>query len=124
MDSDNHNQHDSDSNESGALWAGLLGGLLIGGLAGAGAMFLLAPQSGKKTRGKLRRQSHELRQQATKTVEDAVGHVRDKASDITEDVRQQAEALEQRGQTVLDEQKEHWATAGEVYKKIVQGVSG
>ena len=100
----NHN-HDTDASESGGFWAGLLAGLLIGGLAGAVAMLLLAPQSGKKTRAKLQKQSHELREQTAETVEDAVAQARGTARQITHDVRKQAEELEHRGQALLDGQK-------------------
>ena len=54
-------EHEHGAAESGGLSAGMLAGLLIGGLAGAIAMLLLAPQSGKRTRAKLRRQSYALR---------------------------------------------------------------
>jgi len=48
-----HNyEQDNDASEPGGFWVGLLAGLLIGGLAGALALLLLAPQSGKKTRAK------------------------------------------------------------------------
>ena len=83
----------------------MLAALLIGSLAGAVTMLLLAPQSGKKTRRKLRRQSHELREQTAETVEDALDQARDKSHQITHDVRKQAEELEQRGQAMLDGQK-------------------
>jgi len=35
----------------------VLAGLLIGGLAGAGAMLLLAPQSGKETRAQIQQKT-------------------------------------------------------------------
>ncbi len=96
---------ENDTNEPGNFGIGLLAGLLIGGLAGALTMLLLAPQSGKKTRAKLQRQSHELREQTAETVEDAVAQARGKARQITHDIRKQAEDLEQRGQKMLDGQK-------------------
>ncbi len=102
--SHNH-EHDNDASEPGGFWAGLLAGLLIGGLAGAVAMLLLAPQSGKRTRAKLQRQSHELREQTAETVEDAVAQARGKAHQITHDVRKQAEELEKRGHAMLEGQK-------------------
>ena len=110
MVKNNHkNAHETDAHEargSGAgLLASLLAALLIGGLVGAVVMLLLAPHSGKRTRAKLRRQSHELREQTTKTVEDAVAQARDKSHQITHDVRKQAEELEHRGQAMLDGQK-------------------
>ena len=89
---DDHNyEHENEAHEPRGPWAGLLAasliGLLIGGLAGAVTMLLLAPQSGKSTRAKLQRQSHELREQTAETVEDAVAQARTKARQITHDVR-------------------------------------
>jgi gas vesicle protein len=52
--------------------AGLLAGLLIGGLAGFGAMVLLAPQSGKETRTQIRQKSLELQDRVTDTFDDLV----------------------------------------------------
>ena len=43
----------------------MLIGLLVGGLAGAGAMLLLAPQSGEQTRTEIREKSLQLRDQTT-----------------------------------------------------------
>jgi len=88
---DNHN-HDleNEARESGASWLGLLAGmlisLLIGGLTGALVMLLVAPQSGKRTRAKIHRQSAEWREQASDTMGDAVASARDKTRQITHDV--------------------------------------
>jgi len=115
---DNHGQE----HETGAhnTWS-FLAGLLVGGLAGAGAMLLLAPQSGKKTRAQIQRKSIELRDQATEAVEDAVAQAGVKARQITADVHEQAEALQQRGQDMLDEQRERLSTVVEAGKTAVQG---
>jgi gas vesicle protein len=51
---------------------GLLSGLLIGGLAGFGAMLLLAPQSGRKTRTRIGQKSMEMQDRATDTFDDLV----------------------------------------------------
>ena len=88
------------------LW-GFLVGLLMGGLAGAIAMLLLAPQSGKKTRGQIRQQGIELRDQTVRNVEGAVAQARGKARQITDDVREQAGELQQRGHDLLAEQRGH-----------------
>ena len=74
---DNHNHElENDAHEPRASWVGLLAGmligLLIGGLTGALVMLLVAPQSGKRTRAKLHRQSRKWREQAADTMEDAV----------------------------------------------------
>ena len=84
---------------------GLLAGLLVGALAGAGAMLLLAPQSGKKTRAQIQQNSIELRDQTVKTVEGAAAQARGKARQITDGVREQAGELQQRGQDVLDRKR-------------------
>ncbi len=84
-------------------------------------MLLLAPQSGKKARAKLQRQSHKLRKQTAETVEDAVTQARSTARHITHDVRKQAKELEQRGQTMLDGQRDNLATIVEAGKNAVQG---
>jgi gas vesicle protein len=101
---DNHNLESGNSAKYG--WRFLVA-LLVGGLAGAGALLLLSPQSGKETRAQIRQKSIELRDQTVKTVEDAVAQARGKARQITDDVREQAEELQQRGQDVLDEQRGH-----------------
>ena len=49
---------------------GLLTGMIIGGLAGFGAMLLLAPQSGKKTRSQIRQKSTDLQNRASETFDD------------------------------------------------------
>jgi gas vesicle protein len=54
---------------------------------------MLAPQSGKKTRAKLQRQSHELREQTAETVEDAMAQARTKGRQIRAGVHKQAEAV-------------------------------
>ena len=90
---------------------GFLLGLLIGGLAGAGTMLLLAPQSGKRTRTLIQRKSLELRDQTTEAVEDAVEQARDKTRQITGDIQEKAKELEHRGQALFDEQKKLWSPA-------------
>ena len=96
--------HQGNGNNAKYGW-GLLAGLLVGGLAGATAMLLLAPQSGKKTRAQIQQNSIELRDQTVKTVEGAVAQARGKARQITDDVREQAGELQQRGQDVLDRKR-------------------
>ena len=117
---DNHCQE----HETGAhnTWS-FLAGLLIGSLAGAGTMLLLAPQSGKKTRAQIQRKSIELRDQTTEAVEDAVAQAGVKARQITADVHEQAEALQQRGQDMLDEQKKRLSTVVEAGKSVTRSFS-
>lgn len=114
---DNHGQEHG--NDVKKVW-GFLAGLLVGGLAGAGAMLLLAPQSGKKTRTQIQQKSIQLRDQTVKTVESAVTHARHKAHQFTAGVHKQAEALKQRGQDMLDGQKVHLSKTLKGWGKAVQ----
>ena len=104
----NHNQEDGNNARNiGGFWAGLLVGGLVGGLVGAGALLLLAPRSGKKTRAQIQQKSIELRDQMVTAVEAAVAQVRGKAHQIADSGREQAGELQQRGQDVIDEQRDH-----------------
>src|SRR5512134_1504822 len=94
--------------------AGVLVGMLIGGLAGAVTMLLLAPQSGKDTRKQIQEKSIELRNRTTEMVEDAVAQVRTKANDLTV-------GLKDRGQEIAIKQLDHVSETAQAGKKAVQG---
>lgn len=96
-----------DHEGSAQLWWGLLIGLLTGGVVGAAAMLLFAPQSGKKTRSSIQKKSLSLRDQATKTVKGASAQMRSKVHQITHDVQAQAANVQQRGQDAIDEQRDN-----------------
>ena len=87
------------NNQLSGFLAGFLflGGLLLGSVAGAGAMLLLAPQSGKKTRKQLRRKGRKMRKQTAKTVKHTAEQVQDKADHVTTSI-----------QDVIDDQTERW----------------
>lgn len=95
--------HENTVNQVGSFVAGLV----VGGLSGAGAMLLFAPQSGKKTRTQIQKQSIALGKQTTQAVEHALTQVRGKTREITDEVHDQAETLGQRGQDVIDEQRDN-----------------
>ena len=61
----------------------VLVGMLIGGLAGAVAMLLLAPQSGRDTRTHIQKKGIELRDRTTKMVEDTLAQARSNPNKIT-----------------------------------------
>jgi len=103
---------------------GFITGLLLGGLAGAVAMLLVAPQSGAKTRSNIQKKSLELRDQTVESVQEAVTQARTKAHQITTDVRDKVEGMKQRGQEVLTEQKEHLSAVVESGNAVVQGFLG
>jgi gas vesicle protein len=92
---------------------GVLGGMLIGALAGAATALLLAPQSGKDTRRQLQEKSMELRDRTTEMVDDTMAKVRTNANKITMD-------LKNRGQEVAAEQLENVSDAAQAGKKAIE----
>ena len=114
---ENQNKSDLTGREN----KGFVTGLLLGGLAGAGAMLLLAPKSGKRTRHQIQEKSIEVRDQAIKSVEDTLTQVRTTANQITNKFHKGAEDLQHHGQELLDEQKDRWAPVVEAGKKAVEG---
>jgi gas vesicle protein len=91
----------------------VLGGMLIGALAGAAAALLLAPQSGKDTRRQIQEKSIELRDRTTELVDDTMAKVRTNANRITMD-------LKSRGQEVAVEQLENVSEAAQAGKKAIE----
>jgi gas vesicle protein len=61
----------------------LLVGMLMGSVAGAVVMLLLAPQSGKNTRKQIQHKGIELRDWTTDIVEDAMAQVSSRVGEIT-----------------------------------------
>jgi len=93
---------------------------LIGGLAGAVTMLLLAPQSGKRTRMQIRQKGFELRDQATGMMEDAMAQARLDGNKITRDGRRKAKELLHQGQDLVTGQLEHISDAAKAGKKAIQ----
>jgi gas vesicle protein len=87
--------------------------MLIGGLAGAVTMLLLAPQSGKDTRKQIQEKGIELRDRTTELVEDTMAQVRTKANKI-------AVGLKDYGQEQAIEQLDHISDAARAGKKAIQ----
>lgn len=122
------NYEDEHENHAGSAAMGFVAGMLIGGLAGAGAMLLMAPQSGQRTRVQIRRKSMQLRDQAQESMDGAVDQVRATSEQFAAQVQKQgdklqkqADKLQQRGQHAIDEQKERWAPVVEASQKAVNG---
>lgn len=93
--------------------AGVMAGMLIGGLAGAVTMLLLAPKSGKDTRKQIQEKGIELRDRTTQLVEDTVAQARTTANKVSV-------GLKDRGQEIAMEQLDHVADAAQAGKKAIQ----
>ena len=103
---ENHvNECENDNSRS--AW-GVLGGLMVGGLIGAGTMLLLAPQSGKKTRAQIQEISIDLRGQTTTAVKDIAALAGIQSRKTRAEVRKYSKQLEKRSQAVFDGQKRRW----------------
>jgi len=76
---------------------------LIGGLAGAVTMLLLAPRSGRDTRKQIQEKGIELRDRTTEIVEDTLAQVRSSVNKITLDGREKLKELKQHGQELAVE---------------------
>ena len=118
-------------------FANFLAGFIIGGLVGAAAALLLAPQSGEETRAVIKEKGIELKDKAVMTAEDArvraehaldearvraeeaVAEVRTRADEVARLSRERASELGQKGQILLDEQK---AKVRQTVKKAAKDV--
>jgi len=125
---ENYDEETEHSEHYGYTIRGFIAGALVGALAGAGTMLLMAPQSGERTRRQIRKTGVALRDQAMDGVEDAMDQARATSQQITANVhkqadkmQQKAEKIQQRGQDALDAQKERWAPVVEAGKNAVNG---
>ena len=100
---------------------GVLAGMLVGGLAGAVTMLLLAPQSGKDTRLQLREKGIQLRDRTTEVVEETMAQVRLNADKITMGGSEKIKELKHQGQELVVEQLDHVSEAAQAGKKAIQG---
>ena len=98
----------------------VLGGLLLGGLIGAGTALLFAPQSGERTRAEIQNKTIELRDRTTDTVKDAVSQVKSKTSQVTSDVLGKARELTNHGKEAFDDHLDDVQTVNS-RKRTVQG---
>jgi gas vesicle protein len=99
---------------------GVFVGMLVGALAGAVTMLLLAPQSGEQTRMQIQEKGIELRDRTTGIVEDAMAQVRLDRNRLTIAGREKIKDLKQQGQELVVEQLEHVSEAAQAGKKAIQ----
>lgn len=101
---------------------GVLLGVLVGGLAGAVTMLLLAPQSGKDTRVQIQKKGIELRDKTTEVVGDTMTQVRAKANELATGGREAIKELTKQGQKVTVEQLDRVSDVVEAGKAAVNKV--
>jgi gas vesicle protein len=92
---------------------GVLAGILVGGLAGAVTMLLLAPQSGKDTRRQIKEKSIELRDRTSEMMEDTMAQVRTNTNKFTMGVKDY-------GKEMAVEQLDNVSEAAQAGKKAIQ----
>jgi gas vesicle protein len=97
-------------------FASFVSGLVIGGLVGAAAALLLAPQSGEETRTMIRDKGIELKDQVEQTASDT----RARAEELAKEARSKAEDLQKQGRVILEEQKTRIEKAVESGKKAAR----
>jgi gas vesicle protein len=90
-----------------------LAGFLVGGIAGAAATLLLAPQSGEETRAQIQKRTMELQGKA----EDALNEARAKAEAVAADIKRRAEELQIQSKIILEEGQKQLTQAMEETKK-------
>jgi gas vesicle protein len=102
-------------------------GVLLGGLAGALSMLLMAPQSGERTRKQIRRKALALRDQAADNAEEAVDKAEESLDEALERVRklrknakERVGEAQQAGQEMVDQQVERVKAAMDAGKSLVR----
>ena len=93
------------SEERGYSGAAVALGFILGGVLGASLALLFAPESGRRTRERLR---------------DLAADVRDKTVDMSEELRDKAEDAIERGREVLGEKKSVISAAVQAGREAMQ----
>jgi gas vesicle protein len=91
----------SDHDDFGAF----LIGFVVGGLTGAVAALLLAPQSGEETRTLLKEKSIELRDKASQSAQEALAHAEATAAEARANYEKLAKEVKTRGGEVIEATK-------------------
>jgi len=104
-------------------------GAVIGGLAGALTMLLMAPQSGERTRRQIRLKALKLRDQVADNAEGAMEKAEESLDEALERVRKlrketinRVDDVQQRGQDLLEEQRDRVKDAVAAGKGMVRKV--
>jgi gas vesicle protein len=92
---------------------GVLAGILVGGLAGAVTMLLVAPQSGRDTRRQIREKGIELRDRTSEMMEDTMAQVRTNTNRLAMGVKDYSKEM-------AVEQLDNVSEAAQAGKKAIQ----
>jgi gas vesicle protein len=98
----------------------IFAGIVVGGLAGAITMFLLAPKSGEETRQQIVDKGIELRDRATELVEDTVSQVRTTTDKLTAEGRRKAKEMLEQSQNLATEKLDQVSQAALAGKKAIE----
>ena len=111
--------------QSNMKYAGrFVAGILIGGLAGAATLLLVAPQSGKDTRKFIQTKAIELRDKSTTTVGNVSEQISSKAGQVKTSVSSKTMELTQQGKEMLAMQLDRLSTAAQNGKNSLLGKNG
>jgi gas vesicle protein len=91
----------------------VLAGILIGGLAGAVTMLLLAPQSGSDTRRQIKEKSIQLRNRTSEMIDDTMAQVRTNTNKLAMGVKDYSKEM-------AVEQLDNVSEAAQAGKKAIQ----
>jgi gas vesicle protein len=124
-----YDDFDNQMRDIGPMVGVFAAGALIGALAGSLTMLLLAPQSGERTRKQIRRRALKLRDQVADNAEEAREKAEESLDEALERVRQarketmsRVDNVQQRGQDLLEEQRDRVKDAVAAGKGMVRRV--
>lgn len=113
----------SDNDEFGAF----LVGFIVGGLTGAVAALLMAPQTGEDTRNTIREKAIVLGDRVSTSVEDAYAkaeasavETRTRFDELAKMTKEKADELSHKGKVLIEEQR---SKVTEVVSKVIPGDS-
>ncbi len=108
-------------------FAAFLAGFFAGGLVGAAAALLFAPQAGEETRAQIQQKSIELRDQAARVAEETSAQTKERLEKAAEELRkranelqERAKELQERAETLMEEAQKR---AEETVSKVRGGKS-
>lgn len=106
--------------ESNNNTSGVVVSMVIGGLVGAGAMLLLAPQSGEKTRMQIKEKGVELRDNTTGMMEVVMTRIWLAKQKISRDGRRKTKELLRQSQDLIADQVEYVTETAKAGRKAIQ----